>query len=479
MKYLFICIGLINLSIQLTGQTTITLQPGPSDGKDARIWSVNDQLNAGDLDEFIAAAWTYGGTPGSVRSLMQFDLASIPTGAQIVSARLSLYHNFVSTTAGHAGENAVFLRRITQDWDEHTVNWANQPASTSLHQVRIPKSATVDQDYENINVTLLLRDMMADPQHSFGLMMMLEVEEYYRAMKFFSSDGTHPELRPKLSITYTTDALTCVTLQPGAEGKDARVISLFPDTNYGNHEEMLAATWTYGGLEGISRSYIDFDLTSVPANAEIGSAFLSFYYCDGSGHAGHAGTNTSVLERITGPWDENTVTWNTQPATTASNEVLLAESITTNQDYPDIDVTPLVQDMLADPVNSYGFRLRLQNEEILTSLKFGSGDWSIPEERPRLDVCYLLNTATQQVKYSNADIHPNPFTNSFYIDHVQGKYFVSISDASGKIIYTENLESQNEQISVEKLGQLSPGLYIVKAIGEDQNYLGKIVKAAE
>lgn len=479
MKFICICLCLLHLSTRLTSQTTITLQPGPTDGKDARIWSVDDQLNAGDLTEFIAAAWTYSGTPGSVRSVMQFDLSSIPAGANIISAQLSLYHNFVSGTAGHAGENAVFLRRITQDWDEYTVNWANQPLNTTLHQVRLPKSANIDQDYENINVTLLLRDMMEDPQHSFGFMMILEVEEYYRSMKFFSSDDSHAELRPKLIVTYTSDPLTCVTLQPGPEGKDARIISLFPNDNYGNHDEMLAATWTYNGQEGISRSFVDFDFTSIPANAEVSSAFLSLYYCDGSGHAGHAGTNTSVLERIIEPWDENSVTWNTQPATTPSNEVLLAESISTNQDYPDIDVTTLVQNMLDDPANSYGFRLRLQNEEVLTSLKFGSGDWSVPEERPRLDICYLLSTSTQQVKYTDAEINPNPFTNSFYINHVQGKYLVSITDATGKIIYTDNLESQNDQIAVERLTNLSPGLYFVKAIGADNNYFGKIVKAAE
>jgi hypothetical protein len=133
--------------------------------------------------------------------------------------------------------------------------------------------------------------------------------------------------------------------------------------------------------------------------------------------------------------------------------------------------------MLADPSNSYGLRISLVTEQTLTSLKFGSGDWNISDERPKLDVCYLLNTATTEVKSFSAELNPNPFTNSFYIDHIQGKYLVSISDASGKLIYTGNFESQNDRITVEGLTHLSPGLYFVKAIGEDKNYFGKIIKA--
>jgi hypothetical protein len=65
-----------------------------------------------------------GDTSGEMRSLIKFDLSSIPSGHLIRSASLELYLN----GAGGAGVSApspIALRRMRNDWSETGVTWDN------------------------------------------------------------------------------------------------------------------------------------------------------------------------------------------------------------------------------------------------------------------------------------------------------------------------------------------------------------------
>ena len=86
-------------------QTTIVLQPGPADGKDAEIFSCVScgyaGNNYGTKRDLNAIAWTKNGNNSNVRSLIQFDLSGIPANAFINSATLSLYFNPTSEEGKH------------------------------------------------------------------------------------------------------------------------------------------------------------------------------------------------------------------------------------------------------------------------------------------------------------------------------------------------------------------------------------------
>lgn len=206
-------------STALISQSTIVLQPDAAAGKDARIFNLNSLANFGNDVDFIASILDYSGEPGTTRSLIQFDLSSIPEAVDIIDARLSLYHNPDTQTPGQLGDNAAYLRRIIQPWEESTVAWNMQPLYSTDNQVLIPASANPTQDYENIDVTALVSDMVEFSSSSFGFMFMLENEQGMRSMKFYSSDGPNPDKHPRLQVTYGTVAnkeiqYTKATIQP-------------------------------------------------------------------------------------------------------------------------------------------------------------------------------------------------------------------------------------------------------------------------
>ncbi len=201
-------------------QITLDLQPGADDGIDAEIFSCipcgYHVRNFGKIGWFDAIAWTKDGHKSNVRSLLHFDLSSIPQGAQIISARLSLYFaydkedeltHFNGQNYCHTGSNAAVLQRIIEPWEEFKVTWKNQPKTTSYHQVVLPGSAYPTQDYPNINVRKLVQDMVNDPGKSFGFMLKLKKEKKYKKLLFASSDNRNDALWPRLQIRYSLSPL--------------------------------------------------------------------------------------------------------------------------------------------------------------------------------------------------------------------------------------------------------------------------------
>lgn len=149
------------------------------------------------------------------------------------------------------------------------------------------------------------------------------------------------------------------------------------DASLGYHDNFNTSVNNYGtdiylkafcmpgasGGQNTNRALLNFDLSTYPSNAVLLSADLYLY---SSGYInnllpGHFGANAAYIRRVTGNWTENSVTWNSQPATTTLNQVLIPATTSSTQDFQ-IDVTALVEDILLNPSTSYGFLLGLQTE---------------------------------------------------------------------------------------------------------------------
>jgi hypothetical protein len=193
---------------------------------------------------------------------------------------------------------------------------------------------------------------------------------------------------------------TEMTFQPDAcRGKDTHVnyINGLPsagNSNYGSLDELVPFAWTFysqGGSDGYGRALIDFvDLQLIPQGTTVTYAYLSLYGKSSSLSApqGNSGANSCYVQRVTSAWDENTVTWNTQPSATTTNQVSLPASTSQwNYNVIDLNITALVQDIINQPPASrYGFMIRLQNESIYKSIIFASSDNSDATKHPKLRV---------------------------------------------------------------------------------------------
>jgi hypothetical protein len=200
----------VQYSVTTTADSScIILQPDTTTGsKDAYISSYFSTSNLGNYIEFDAISWTDGGTPFNSRSLIQFNLSSIPTNATITSAILSLYGDTSTSnpqgSSSLSGSNAAYLKMITSSWQYNTVTWSNQPTTTTTNQVAIPQSTTTSQSYPSINVQPFVQGWVSNPSTNNGMMLELQTESIYRSLVLCSSKYPHPAQRPKLEVCYNT-----------------------------------------------------------------------------------------------------------------------------------------------------------------------------------------------------------------------------------------------------------------------------------
>jgi hypothetical protein len=141
------------------------------------------------------------------RSILKFDLSSLPNDAIIDSALLNLYASggVGVLPNGHAGANSSYIKRVITNWNPSQVVWATLPLSTNLNEVILPQSTNGQQDYLNINVTSHMRYFHENPNLNYGIMLGLINEIPQCGLLFasneFSDSTKHPSLKIYYSIT--------------------------------------------------------------------------------------------------------------------------------------------------------------------------------------------------------------------------------------------------------------------------------------
>jgi hypothetical protein len=199
----------------------------------------------------------------------------------------------------------------------------------------------------------------------------------------------------KLTFGNGVQTLT-YTSQPGpTDGKDADINSYVPNNNYANATFMNTWGWTQGGVINIKRCFVGFDLSSIPTNAVIDSAYLSLYFSQTylntyPGSTGHVGDNSIFIKRIVAAWTETGITWNGQPITTDTNQLIISSATNERQDYQKMNVKNMVADMVLNPVMSHGFMIRHQVEDPYKSTVLTTSEDPTPSIRPKLQVYYHL-----------------------------------------------------------------------------------------
>ncbi|MFV0599440.1 MAG: DNRLRE domain-containing protein [Bacteroidales bacterium] len=198
----------------------VIIQPDPTTGKDAFISSSNPSTNYGSYEDLVMLA---SGTTNLMRALIKFDLSSIPTNVGIETVGITLRGGVsVMTPLGNSypstlpyTQNLLWLERVTQNWQESTVNWSNQPLTTQIDRAQVAAS-TSNIDYicniqNSYSLMNMVQNMVSNPSSNYGFMFKLQNEDGNRNMAFKSSDyiGQVPEkYRPQIHITYSIPDFT-------------------------------------------------------------------------------------------------------------------------------------------------------------------------------------------------------------------------------------------------------------------------------
>lgn len=185
--------------------------------------------------------------------------------------------------------------------------------------------------------------------------------------------------------------LRTMIFQPGPdEGIDTYFASSsrYMDLNFGDREYLRISAWTdnlYNSPNDDARVLINFKPLEELSSSKIVSVLLTLYGADNFkwDNGGQFGDNASVIYIVTESWDENSVTWNNQPAYSAIDSVIISQ----NNDYDSIivDITDLTINMLQ---YKNGFLIKQLDEDPYSSMVFSSSDSPTKEKRPKLTVKY-------------------------------------------------------------------------------------------
>ena len=130
---------------------------------------------------------------GHYRPLYQFDLASIPASATLVSATLRLW---VRT----GNYNAVSVHRATQAWSEHSVTWANSGGVSHDGTAEGSFVPTQTGRYYDIDVTALVAEWRSGTANHGVL---LKIAGNNNEATFTSREWATAAERPQLVVIVT------------------------------------------------------------------------------------------------------------------------------------------------------------------------------------------------------------------------------------------------------------------------------------
>ena len=95
------------------------------------------------------------------------------------------------------------MQRVTNSWSENSATWITQPTVTTVDEVILPQSISGTQDYTNIDVTNMVRQMINNNNQNYGFSLKLTNENYYARLIFASGDNPDQGKHPLLEVCYT------------------------------------------------------------------------------------------------------------------------------------------------------------------------------------------------------------------------------------------------------------------------------------
>lgn len=156
------------------------------------------------------------------------------------------------------------------------------------------------------------------------------------------------------SVFSVSGQMTTVNI---AVDKDSYTCSQYPTTNYGTSSDLKVGTYKPTKLTlYYYRTFVHFDLSSVPAGKEIYSVKFGLRKS-----VANTGTPSYIVRRVESSWAENTITHGSQPAI-SSLTIDQSTSYTTTNDTVVFDVTTISRRMYWGLAANQGFCVMVVDE---------------------------------------------------------------------------------------------------------------------
>jgi hypothetical protein len=185
----------INWSLTYAPEITVTLQPNDVNGKDSYVYEPTPTNDYGDNSYVFAGAHV----DGTCRAYLQFNLASLPPGVVIASARLGLmYISEDVTTQTEIGAYAV-----QQPWTESGVNWDDQPTCAVIAGDTHVMPTSPTSNFHYWYITNMVKSWYDGTLTNYGVVLRAINESAEEGwVGFYSSDWSTAQEHPKLIISF-------------------------------------------------------------------------------------------------------------------------------------------------------------------------------------------------------------------------------------------------------------------------------------
>uniref|UniRef100_A0A6M3XD09 LTD domain-containing protein n=1 Tax=viral metagenome TaxID=1070528 RepID=A0A6M3XD09_9ZZZZ len=374
--YAFYAAGAEGPPIPPTATPTPTRTPIPGSTV-STFYPAKDALLLSSLPDNNYGAGTTTSVSAAGRTIQQFDLSSIPSGATISSATLVLTKVNRTADAMAAG-----FYKVTRNWVEAQVTYSSASTGVSWtapggdietapeYSVSVP----VGDGTWTVDVTNLVRGWVASPGTNYGAVIKrdsgsgitnLRSREHASAPRLSvtwippiaTATPTSTATRTPTGVAPTNTPTRTPTATPISSEEvytlspiqDSFVYSTYPDTNLGTSAVVK--------VSNIASGLYEWDLSSVPSNAQVLDATLNFHIASKTD-----GDLQARIYGITRAWNEYQVTYNSAMNAVGWSEpggdtdplpaytVLLPNSVGPWN----TDVTELVADWVGSPDENHG-----------------------------------------------------------------------------------------------------------------------------
>jgi hypothetical protein len=253
----------------------------------------------------------------------------------------------------------------------------------------------------------------------------------------------------------TTLPQKSITIKPGSEGIDSYVTTAFGNfsTNFGTTPTIEVSNW-YKYFRTAEYGILNFDLSNiVPDYNPIASATLTLWIDTINKSNVYANLPNSIfIKRNINSWAENTISYNSKPATTQYQSAAIPCSTLTSKSFFSASVTNLVRHWLFQPTEKFGVTIQFEDFWQISWASIASSDNSNAGYRPKLvinyyyadiiangnlnfctggNVTFTTNSGSFTKQWYKNGLPISGATTSNYTATTAGDYFVMLTDANG------------------------------------------------